>query len=247
MLVPARRRPLIVGALRSLRHRGDAVECNCCGGCFDRFIAHNERQFAKCPRCGSLERHRLLLVFLQTRTALFSRPLSILHVAPEYGLQAKLRGRPHAEYVSVDLDSPFASEHADVLALPYCDARFELVICNHVLEHVSDDRRALREIHRVLRPGGSAILMSPIDESRADTLEDWSVSSPLDRSRVFGQSDHVRRYGRDFADRVTGQGFEVQTVRMLDEVDSGQATRLGLRRVSGLFQRDDIFHCVRSG
>jgi SAM-dependent methyltransferase len=246
-LAPGRYRPRIVGAIRSIGHRGDAVRCPCCDGDFNRFIPHRGRPYAKCPGCGALERHRLLLLFLRERTDFFSSRLAMLHIAPEHALQRRLRSQTNLRYLSVDLDSPLAMEHADLLQLPYADSRFDVVMCNHVLEHVSDDRRALGEIHRVLRPGGRAILMSPIDQNRADTLEDPSVTAPAERHRVFGQSDHIRRYGRDFGERVATEGFTVTTVPYLDECDLEETTRLGLRRESSLFQRDDIFVCVKPG
>jgi SAM-dependent methyltransferase len=243
-LIPARRRPQLAGAVRSLRYRGDSVRCPCCGGSFDRFCAHRERPEAKCPRCGSLERHRLLLTFLATRTDILERRLELLHVAPEHALLLTLSRQPSLSYRTVDLDSPLAQDHADLMALPYAAGSFDVVLCSHVLEHVSDDRLALAEIRRVLAPGGRAVLMSPIDERRAGTLEDEEVLTPADRARVFGQADHVRRYGRDFAGRVAECGFGVETVPYIDQLPAEDIRRTGLRRESELFERDDIFICT---
>jgi len=242
-LIPARRRPQLAGAVRSLRYRGDAVSCPCCGGSFDRFCAHRERPRAKCPRCGALERHRLLLLFLARRTDILDRPLELLHVAPEHALLLTLSRRANLRYRSVDLDSPLAQDHADLMWLPYADGRFDVVLCNHVLEHVGDDLAALSEIHRVLAPGGRAIVLSPIDERREDTLEDANVITQKDRARIFGQADHVRRYGRDFGARVAEAGFHVEMVPYLDELPAADIERMGLRRESDLFERDDIFLC----
>jgi SAM-dependent methyltransferase len=246
-LIPARRRPQLAGAVRSLRYRGDTVSCPCCGGSFDRFGAHRERPRAKCPRCGSLERHRLLLLFLQQRTDILERPLELLHVAPEHALLLTFSRQPNLRYRTVDLDSPLAQDHADLMALPYPSGRFDVVLCSHVLEHVSDDRLALAEIRRVLAPDGRAVLMGPIDEHRSGTLEDDAVVAAADRARVFGQADHVRRYGRDFGARVAECGFEVETVPYIDELAEADIQRMGLRRESGLFERDDIFICTIPG
>jgi SAM-dependent methyltransferase len=221
------------------------VHCPCCDGDFSRFIPHRGRQFARCPRCGALERHRLLWLYLHQRTDIFTRNIALLHVAPESALQQRLRRLTNVDYRSVDLDSPLAMDHADLLNLPYPDSSFDVVMCNHVLEHVDDDRRALREIRRVLRPRGTAILMSPIDERLSATIEDPAVTSAEERHRVFGQSDHVRRYGRDFAQRVEAESFAVASIRYLDECDQLEVDRLGLRRDGGPFQRDEIFVCVR--
>jgi SAM-dependent methyltransferase len=244
-LTPSRMRPQLVGAIRSLQRRGDKVQCPCCDGAFDRFIAHRGRAFARCPRCGSLERHRLLAGFLRERSDLFTARLAVLHVAPEYALQRRLRRLPNLSYRSADLDSPLAMDRIDLLDMSYPDGAFDVVICNHVLEHVADDRLALSEIRRVLVPGGRAILMSPIDADLTETIEDPSVSTPAERDRVFGQSDHLRRYGRDFAARVAATGFAVETVSYIDELDPAEIARNGLRREGMLFRDDDIFICER--
>jgi SAM-dependent methyltransferase len=245
-VVPARLRPGLAGAVRSLRHRGSAVHCPCCGGSFARFIPHRGRPYAKCPRCGSLERHRLLIGFLQQHTDLFVAEHSVLHVAPEYALQRRLRRLGNLAYRSADLDSPLAMDRVDLLEMPYGDESFDVVICNHVLEHVADDRRALREIGRVLSADGYAIVMSPIDAALASTLEDPQVRSPAERHRIFGQSDHLRRYGRDFARRVADEGFAVDTVSYIDEADRQQIAREGLRRERGAFAEDDVFLCRKA-
>lgn len=239
-------RPRLLGAARALRHRGDAVHCACCDGDFDRFVAHRSRAAARCPRCGSLERHRLLVRFLREHTDIFSARLRVLHVAPEYAIQRRLRGLANLSYRSADLDSPLAMDTVDLLAMPYRDGGFDVVICNHVLEHVSDDRLALREIHRVLAPGGRAILMSPIDDDLGATLEDPTIRTPAERDRVFGQSDHLRRYGRDFGKRVADEGFSVEAIRYIDALDPDAIAREGLRREGALFANDDVFVCRRA-
>jgi SAM-dependent methyltransferase len=241
--VPGRARPMVAGTLRPLRYRGTAVRCPCCSSEFSRFIPHRGRPFAKCPRCGALERHRLLVGYLRDQTALFAQPLRVLHVAPEWCLLRELRRQPNLDYVTADLDSPLAEHHVDLLDLPFSDGSFDWVICNHVLEHVADDRTALQEIRRVLRPGGVAILMSPIDTDCRATVEDPSIVSPEERHRIYGQRDHLRRYGRDFAARVAEQNFEVTGVSYLDQLDHDQVERQGLRRQHELFSDEEIFVC----
>jgi len=242
-VVPGRLRPELLSVVRPLRYRGHAVHCACCGGDFARLIPHQNRTFAKCPRCGALERHRLLVSYLREHTDLFTARLDVLHVAPEWCLQRELRRQPNLRYVSGDLDSPLAMDQIDLLDLPYGAESFDVVICNHVLEHVDDDRRALLEIRRVLRPSGRAIIMSPIDGASSVTLEDPSVETPDERLRVYWQRDHMRRYGVDFADRVANCGFDVETIHHIDQFDEHEITRQGLRRESALFSDDDIFLC----
>lgn len=243
--IPRRYRPMLRRTVRPLLHRGSAVECPCCGGQYSRFVPHRTRAHAKCPRCASLERHRLLQLYITERTDLPDAELSVLHFAPEHELQRYLRQRPRLRHRSADIDSPLADDRVDIMALPYGDASFEVVICLHVLEHVPDDRRAMRELFRVLRPGGRAIVMCPIDDRRAETLEDPSVTSPEDRARVFGQFDHVRLYGRDFSQRLAEAGFDVRIDAFLDELPPERVSRYGLRRDQVQFGREDVYLCTK--
>jgi SAM-dependent methyltransferase len=244
--IPARRRPALVGAVRSLMNRGSSVSCPCCGGEFGQFIRHRGRPHAKCPRCGSLERHRMLWHFLEDRTDLFKGDRSLLHFAPEYSFLRRLKRTPGLRYVTADLDSPLADAHVDIMDLPFPDASFDAVMCSHVLEHVDDDRKALAEIRRVLRPGGWAILMTPIESGRATTLEDPDVVTPEERHRVYGQSDHARLYGRDFEGRVEAQGFTVRVEHHLDALEPQIVAREGLRREDDeAFGDEQIFLAVR--
>jgi SAM-dependent methyltransferase len=243
-LVPNRCRPALA-RMRALAHCGDAVRCPCCDGSFDEFIRHRARPHAKCPRCGALERHRLLWLYLTERTNLLSSKCSLLHFAPERAYARLLKPGPDLRYVTADLDSPLAVDKVDIMDMPYADGSFDAVLCNHVLEHVDDDRLAMREIRRVLRPGGWAILMTPIDGTRATTLEDPAITTRADRHRVFGQSDHVRLYGRDFATRVAEAGFAVRTDRYVEQLDPELVSRCGLRREDDeAFRDEDIFFCV---
>ena len=243
--IPRRYRPALRRTIRPLLHRGDAVQCPCCDGQFREFVQHRTRPRAKCPRCASLERHRLLQLYIAERTELPDGHASVLHFAPEYELQRYLRERPGLRHRSADIDSPLADDRVDIMDLPYDDATFDVVICLHVLEHVPDDRRAMRELLRVLTPGGKAIVMCPIDARRETTLEDPSVTSPEDRDRVFGQFDHVRLYGRDFGDRLAEAGFDVRVESFLDELPAERVARHGLRRDQDLFGREDVYLCTK--
>jgi len=212
-LVPRRGR----AALRALKrralmlaYRGDSVECPCCGGRWRRFMPSWNRPNAICPGCAAQERHRALWLFLEARRPeLFERPMSLLHFAPEPVFQQRFRAVPTLNYTSADLGSPEADEHFDITSIPHPDASFDSIICSHVLEHVDDDRRAMSELHRILRPGGWAIVIVPFDSSRNETYEDSAITSTEDRKREFWQEDHVRLYGTDFPDRLREAGFEV--------------------------------------
>lgn len=195
---------------------GRGRECPLCGCRLRRFLPYGyvtPRADALCPRCLALERHRLLWLYLERETALTATLPRLLHAAPEVSLMRKLRRAYRAvpdRYVTADLESPLADLHFDIQRIPLPDASFDAVICNHIMEHVADDRLAMRELHRIMRPGGWGIILSPVDLGRAATFEDDSVTDPAERTRLFGQYDHRRVYGRDYADRLRGAGFEVE-------------------------------------
>lgn len=194
-------------------YTGTKFVCPCCNGHFRSFLPFGlrPRTNVMCPQCLSLERHRLLNCYLIDQTNLFetSSLLTILHVAPERILQKKLCAAPNVNYVSIDLASPLAQLHMDITDLQFDDCTFDVILCLHVLEHVPNDRVAIRELYRVLKPGGWAILQSPIDFSKAETFEDATITTPEGRLLAFGQDDHVRIYGRDYQERLKEAGFEI--------------------------------------
>jgi SAM-dependent methyltransferase len=217
---------------RALAMRGDRVECPICGGRFRGFLpgGPDRRPDAQCPGCGSLERQRLLWLYLKERTALFTRPHALLHVAPERDLARRLSSMTHLRYVSGDLDSPEAAVRLDLQRLPFRDRAFDAIVCSHVLEHVTDAHAALRELRRVLAPAGWAILQSPIDADRERTFEDPAVVSPEDRLRVFGQRDHARIFGRDYPDWIRAAGFAVTVDPYVRTLGDHRIARHGLDR-----------------
>lgn len=235
------RRSELLRIVRPLLYRGDNVTCPCCGRDFDRLVTHRGVANVRCPACGSMERHRLLWLYLQQRTDLYTRRHRVLHMAPEAGTQRLLRRLPNIDYVSADLDSWRADVQCDIQALPFGDESFDVVICNHVLEHIPDDRRAMSELVRVLAPGGWAVLMCPIGRNRATTLEDLDVRTPADAMRAYGQEDHVRLYGSDYRQRLADAGFSVSVHHFLDEIAPEVVDRYALRRSHDLFEEDDIY------
>ncbi len=174
-----------------------------------RVVGGGYRLQAQCPVCKSTDRERLLYLYLARETDLFERPVKLLHVAPEPALSACLRATPGIDYLSADLASDSVMVKMDITAIDCPDDSFDVIICNHVLEHIPDDRRAMRELCRVMRPGGWGILQVPMSLALEQTLEDPNVTSPDERERVFGQSDHVRIYAADYVDRLESCGFAV--------------------------------------
>ncbi len=195
-------------------NRGNDVECPVCGHTYRKFLPYgriNPRQNALCPSCLSLERHRLIWLYLREKTNFFKQPLDVLHIAPEQCFMKAFEKTHGERYITGDIESPLAKVKMDIHHMPFGDQSFDVVLCNHVLEHVDNDIQALREIRRVLRPGGFAILQVPFFAPVPEvTLEDTKVSDPRERERLFGQDDHVRKFGKDYADRINRSGLMAQ-------------------------------------
>ncbi|WP_421920382.1 class I SAM-dependent methyltransferase [Marinifilum sp.] len=193
---------------------GNKVECPVCGGKFRRFLPYGYtkstgRDNCLCPKCLSLERHRLMWLYLKNETDFFNKNIKVLHIAPEQCFYKRFKALPNLDYTTGDLESPIADVHFDVQNIPFADKKFDVVICNHVLEHVDDDAKALKEFNRILKPGGFAILQVPMDTNNPKTEEDPNVTDPNERERLYRQKDHVRLYGLDYADRLCIAGFKV--------------------------------------
>jgi len=199
------------------RLRGEDVECTCCGRSFRSFAPDKRGWPVACPGCGSDARHRLLAHYLRTELG----PLAgrrILHFAPEPWV-APLLDVAGADYVSADIDDPRAELNFDIQDIPLPPDTVDVIVCSHVLEHVPDDRRATRELVRILRPGGVALVLVPQDPSRSETYEDPSITSPEDRLAHFWQADHLRLYGTDVGSRLEEDGFTVLVDRYMDVVN----------------------------
>lgn len=170
----------------------------------------NQRPNALSPGTLSLERHRLLWLYLHNETDFFCSRIKILHVAPEQAFFKFLKSLNNDNYITFDLNSPIADVKGDICKMPFDDNFFDLILCNHVLEHVEDDKKAMQELYRVLNKNGTAILQVPIDYSKEITYEDVNVKTKKERMKKFGQYDHVRIYGNDYFDKLKKTGFKVE-------------------------------------
>jgi len=182
------------------------------------------RENALSPGTNSLERHRLLYLYLQRYTEFFTAPLTVLHIAPEQCFHQRFKTQPNLQVLTADIESPLADMHFDLHQIPLEDNRFDVIFCNHVLEHVTDDAQCLRELYRVMKPGGWGIFQVPWVPGIAVTDEDPSITDPAERERRFLQYDHVRLYGEDYPQRLTAAGFTVEKVELFktppqDEVE----------------------------
>lgn len=185
------------------------------GSSFRRFLPYGHqivRKNALSPSTYSLERHRLLWLYLKHETKLFSEPKKVLHFAPESAFYKRLKKMKYLDYTTTDLDSPLADVQADICNLPFESNAYDLILCNHVLEHIPDDRQAMAELFRVMKPGGMGIFQIPLDMKRKDTFEDPTITDKKERAKIFGQYDHVRIYGMDFFERLEQCGFQVEKV-----------------------------------
>ncbi|EDP95548.1 methyltransferase domain-containing protein [Kordia algicida OT-1] len=183
------------------------------GKSFRTFLSYGytiNRENALSPSTLSLERHRLLWLYLQNETDFFTKPQKVLHFAPEQAFYKRFRNQKNLEYTTTDLFSPLADVKADICDLPFEDDSFDTILCNHVLEHIPDDTKAMQELYRVLKPGGMAILQIPQDLEREVTFEDDTITDKKERTEIFGQYDHVRVYGWDYFDKLRSIGFTVK-------------------------------------
>lgn len=201
-------RPIIALFLRGKKFT-DPID----GKSFRSFLSYGyalNRENALSPSTLSLERHRLLWLYLQNETDFFTKPQKVLHFAPEQAFYKRFRNQKNLDYTTTDLLSPLADVKADICDLPFEDNSFDTILCNHVLEHIPDDTKAMQELYRVLKPSGMAILQIPQDLKREVTFEDDSITDPKERTKIFGQYDHVRVYGRDYFDKLRSIGFTVK-------------------------------------
>lgn len=170
-----------------------------------------QRSNVLAPASLSLERHRLMWVYLRDFTDFFKARFKVLHIAPEQCFYKRFKNMKNLDYTTADLESPLADMHFDLHHIPLPDNSYDVVFCNHVLEHVKDDLQCMREIYRVMKPGGWAIMQVPIDYGRESTFSDPGITDQAERERIFGQYDHVRVYGTDYPQRLQKAGFEVMT------------------------------------
>ncbi|WMI68385.1 class I SAM-dependent methyltransferase [Mangrovimonas sp. YM274] len=203
-------RPILAAYLK-----GDQFTDPIDGKSFKTFLPYgygNQRSNVLSPSTLSLERHRLLWLYLKNETDFFTGQHKVLHFAPEQAFYKRFRAMDNLNYTTTDLNSPLADVKADICNLPFEDDSFDIILCNHVLEHIPDDTKAMQELYRILKPGGFGVFQIPQDLNREVTFEDDSITDKKERAKIFGQYDHVRVYGRDYFDKLRSIGFTVEEV-----------------------------------
>lgn len=226
---------------RAVPYRGKGRFCPVCGKPSSHFrqFGTDPRDDAECAHCGSLERHRFVWLFLQEKTDFFDgKPKKMLHVAPERCFEPRFKKQMRDGYLTADLLNPNAMVKMDIADIQYPDQTFDIIFCSHVLEHVPDDKKAMREFFRVLKNDGWAILLVPI--TRQKTYEDSSIIDPKERFRAFGQEDHVRAYGPDYVHRLQNAGFTVEIFQVNNLVSDSAAVKMGLVSSVG-----NIYYCTK--
>lgn len=194
-------------------YRGTAVSCPVCEKSFSKFLSYGSevahRDNVLCPYDLTLERHRLMWLYLKNHSFFFTQEnLSVLHMAPEQCFVDRFKAQKNLNYLTADLVSPIADLHFDLHQIPLENDRFDVVFCNHVMEHVADPVQCMSELFRVLKPGGWAIMQVPQDFTRESTYEDPSIISEADREQHYWQKDHVRLFGKDYPTYPERVGFQ---------------------------------------
>ncbi|WMN12727.1 methyltransferase domain-containing protein [Marivirga salinae] len=215
-----------------LFYKGDNVYCPINGKGYKKFLPYgrvNPRENALCPDTLSLERHRLIWLYLKEKTNFFESKLKVLHVAPEQCFMDRFEKLHGDDYITADIESPLAKVKMDIHDIPFPANTFDVVFCNHVMEHVEDDIKAMSELYRVLKPGGWGILQIPFFEPVPEkTFEDNSITDPKEREKIFGQDDHVRLYGKDYPDRLRKAGFKVTEDNYVNELPEYRVKKYAL-------------------
>ena len=214
---------LILRPILRILYRGKKFVDPIDGSSYRTFLPYGYNRLRKnalCPGTLSLERHRLLWLYLKKKTKLLEKNISVLHVAPEIIFIKKFKKITNWNYVSIDLKSPLADIKANVYNLPFEENYFDLILCNHVLEHIEDDNKALNELHRVIKNKGTLIAQVPLEKNLKKTFENKEIMNPKERNKYYGQYDHVRVYGLDFYTRLAKSGFTPKKIDILKEMSN---------------------------
>lgn len=201
------------------------------GKSYRKFLPYGyvkQRDNALSPGTLSLERHRLLWLYLNNETNFFSKTLKVLHIAPEQCFYNLFKNLKNINYTTFDLNSPLADIKGDICNMPFKENSFDFILCNHVLEHINDDKKAMKELYRVLNKNGTAILQVPINQKSSKTFEDSSIVNKKERIEKFGQYDHIRLYGLDYFKKLESFGFKVDPLKYSKEFTESEIIKYGL-------------------
>ncbi len=222
----------------SFRYKGDRFYCNFCERSFSKMLSRSGRPSAECPYCASLERTRLLLHYLNDQTDIFNKHISVLHFAPAVCLFDKLVNLD-IEYIDADYNIANARYKEDITDISYADDYFDLIICSHVLGHVGDEAMAMREMKRVLKPSGKAIIITYIVLEATQTRDDPNINTAKLRKEHYGELDCLRLHGMNFDKLLEAQGFDVELINYRDSMDP----EVVLKESLGVCGKEWIYLC----
>jgi SAM-dependent methyltransferase len=217
--------------------------CPICETYHEKFnvFGYNLREDALCPNCRSLERHRLswLVIKDKLNNVDFSNK-NMLHIAPEKVFVSKFSNLFNEKYLTADLNDKSTKIKMDITSIDYSDDSFDFIYCSHVLEHIEDDRKAMRELSRVVKKDGWAILLVPI-MTKGPTEEDFSIIASEERMQHYGHPDHVRNYGNDYKDRLEESGWKVTIIHAKDFLTPQEIEIMGITKAAG-----EIYFCTKA-
>ena len=223
--------------INRLLYKGNNYYCPICEEGYSRFLPgpYKIKSNVKCPGCSSLERHRLLWLYLKSKQNILTSKINLLNISPDYATQTKLKNLANINYKSINLKSSLAMYNEDLTNLSFKDNSFDAILCYHVLEHIEDDLKAISELYRILKPEGWAILQTPIDNDKEETYEDFTITSPAERKKIFGQEDHVRIYGRDYFLKLIKAGFTVTEDAFVNKFSESEISKYVLDKNEMIF------------
>ena len=240
-----------VHSLRTIFYYGNRYRCIFCGGNFRKLfpcginnkvakdLIGGGYRYVVCPKCGSTDRERLIYFYLKQKTKILSehsQEINLLHVAPERNLRKIFTSNECINYFPGDIDPNGNDYKIDITNISkFKDDFFDVIICNHVLEHVLNDKKAMQELLRVLSPTGLAILQVPISKTIKKTFEGSFVTKPQDREKLFGQKDHVRIYGKDYREKLKNVGFQLEAYDIKNDLANNKIERLGINKEEILY------------
>lgn len=240
-IIPASIYNKMVGLYFNIRHvfiSGNKVQCPCCLKKIRKFISSGK--YGECAYCGGSARHRNVYYYMrQLYGKDFINGTNVLHFAPEFGAKYFFEPIKQINYISADIKLIRAKHKIDITNIPYNNNHFDVVISIHVLEHIHDDLKAMRELYRVQKPGGISIHQVPVDKSRNDTLARNDINTNELRKKYYGHHDHKRLYGNDYPERLKKAGFNVSVINICDQLTEETIKYYGLN------PEDPIYLCEK--
>jgi SAM-dependent methyltransferase len=227
-----------------MKYKGNSVFCPCCKSSFREFVpfGNSKRKNARCPKCESLERDRLLWMYFENKTNLYKAPLKVLHIAPEIVFFNHFKNQKNIDYFPGDIYPhlyPKGTKYFNLLEPNLDDNSYDVIICNHVFQYIEDDTKAIQNLYKLMKPGGWGIMQVPINTARTTTYEDNTITDPIEREKAFGLKEHVRYYSYDYADKLRVSRFNVLVDDYTKAFTDAEIYKFGF------WKSDAIYYCTK--